>query len=64
MGLVDLRELSYPDLREKVAKQWNGIYAIQICKKCKRYLSNPEGDLRTAKIVDCCKECFEQKVIG
>lgn len=43
-------------LREEVLKMPNGGYAVKICR-CGMYFPTPEGDCRTALIVDWCVDC-------
>ena len=38
----------------------NGLYTTSICRKCGVYRTSPEGDCKTAKIIDQCKNCFQE----
>lgn len=50
-------------LRAQVQCQPNGYYAISICPQCKGYLSNPDGDTRTASI-ELCDACLRKMPRG
>ena len=36
----------------------NGEYAFEICRACGGFRSRPDGNSKTAKIVDTCSLCF------
>ena len=48
---------SVEELRNKVKTQSNGYYANVICKNCGNFLAHPDGDYRTAIVVEFCPEC-------
>jgi len=46
------------ELRLEISKDpYNGAYACWICRKCKRFLANPESHVSKAKITDSCDSC-------
>ncbi len=48
-------------LRDVIAKHSsNGLYATEICRKCKSFKATSDGDVKTAKIVNECKYCSEE----
>ncbi len=48
-------------LRDVIAKHSsNGLYATEICRKCKSFKADSDGDVKTAKIVDGCKYCSKE----
>ena len=50
------------ELREEIRKtKMNGEYTFEICRKCKGYKANLDGNVATAKIVDSCRDCFDNK---
>jgi len=51
------------ELRDCVSKQPNGEYASTICGKCKSFVTIPNGNVATAKIVDVCRECVSKKQV-
>jgi len=57
--------MSDEELRLKISKNsFNGSYATEICRRCGRFKSSPEGDASVAKIVDICTFCFEKEARG
>ena len=38
----------------------NCFYLEQICRKCGDVKMSPDGKTENAKIVRCCKECFDE----
>ncbi len=54
--------LTDDELREKTKKNtnFNGGYAIEICRGCNSFWTAPEGRTDTAKIRDKCRNCFDK----
>lgn len=49
------------ELREVVSNRWdNGTYAYSICRNCESHYFHPDGDTRTAKITNVCRNCFDE----
>ena len=57
---ANIREgMADDELREAVRPLANGEYVTKICRRCGMFWTSPAGSLREAKVVDRCRECFE-----
>lgn len=57
---IDRAKLEQEDnaLRKLISQDpYNGYFATIICRKCHSFWTSPDGDWKTAKIVDQCKDC-------
>jgi hypothetical protein len=60
LNIPPLNNLSDDQIREIA---WNnpnnGSYATKICKRCGLYWNAPDGNAKTATIIDKCRDCFD-----